>query len=379
MVAQAVTGTAGHINSLATGMKHFLAAYPSRTLKPGDVLITNDPWMTSGQLNDLSVVTPAFRGRKLVGFFGNTCHAIDIGGRGLSADAVEVFEEGLHIPITRLYEEGRANEELMKIIRGNVRAPDEVMGDLFAQVAGNEVGVHHLLSYLEEFDLPDIEDLSREILGRSERAMREAIAAIPDGDYEQTCHTDGYDQPIRIQVRVSVRGDEVTVDFSGSSPQVERGFNVVLNYTAAYSNYALKCAVCPDVPHNEGSFRPVTVTAPEGSIFNPRHPAAVAGRQIAGHYIPTPSSAPRAGAGAPRAGRGRGRHLADHGARAWAVSRSSCLEAAASTPRPARPGPGSAEPCRGPDQPGGGAAHLPGQETLRDRSGTEPMQECYSS
>jgi N-methylhydantoinase B len=136
--------------------------------------------MTSGQLNDLSVVTPVFRGRTLVAFFGNTCHAIDIGGRGLSADAVEVFEEGLHIPITRLYEEGRANEELMKIIRGNVRAPDEVMGDLFAQVAGNEVGSQHLLSYLE--DLPDLDDLSRGILDRSERAMREAIAAIPDGD-----------------------------------------------------------------------------------------------------------------------------------------------------------------------------------------------------
>jgi N-methylhydantoinase B len=286
MVAQAVTGTAGHINSLATGMRHFLAAYPPRTLRPGDVLITNDPWMTSGQLNDLSVVTPAFKGRELVGFFGNTCHAIDIGGRGLSADAVEVFEEGLSIPITKLYDAGRPNEELLKIIRGNVRARDEVMGDLFAQVAGNEVGVQRLLAYLEDSDLPDLRQLSGEVLGRSERAMRDAIRAIPDGDYEQTCHTDGYDEPIRIQVRVAVRGDEIAVDFAGSSPQVERGFNVVLNYTAAYTNYAIKCAVCPDVPHNEGSFRPVSVTAPEGSIFNPRRPAAVAGRQIAGHYVP---------------------------------------------------------------------------------------------
>ncbi|HLH71159.1 MAG TPA: hydantoinase B/oxoprolinase family protein [Candidatus Dormibacteraeota bacterium] len=286
MLAQAVTGTAGHINSLATGMKHFLRAYPPAALAPGDVLITNDPWMTSGQLNDLSVVTPVFKGQRLVGFFGNTCHAIDIGGLGLSADAREVYEEGLFIPISKLHDRGRPNQTLLDLLRANVRAPEEVLGDLHAQVAGNQVGAERLLQYLDEFGLPDLEALGEEILDRSERAMRQAIAEIPDGDYEKTCHTDGYDQPIRIQVKLSVRGDEITVDFSGSSPQVERGFNVVLNYTAAYTNYALKCAICPEVPHNEGSFRPVTVTAPEGCIFNPRFPAAVAGRQIAGHFIP---------------------------------------------------------------------------------------------
>jgi N-methylhydantoinase B len=174
----------------------------------------------------------------------------------------------------------------MKLVRANVRAPEEVMGDLFAQVAGNAVGAQRLLAYLDDFGLPDLEALSGEILGRSEAAMRDAIRAIPDGDYDQTCYTDGSDTPIRIQVRLSVRGDTINADFFGSSAQVERAFNVVLNYTAAYTNYALKCAVCPEVPHNEGSFRPVTVTAPEGSIFNPRFPAPVAGRQIAGHYIP---------------------------------------------------------------------------------------------
>ncbi len=286
MLAQAVTGTAGHINSLATGMKHFLRAFPPEDLAVGDVLITNDPWMTSGQLNDLSVVTPVFRGRRLVGFFGNTCHAIDIGGLGLSADAREVFEEGLQIPICKLYEQGRPNRTLFDMLRANVRAPDEVLGDLHAQVAGNQVGAEHLLRYLDEFQLPDLEALGEEILGRSERAMRQAISGIPDGDYEKVCYTDGYDRPIRVQVRLEVRGDEITADFTGSSSQVERGFNVVLNYTAAYTNYALKCALCPDVPHNEGSFRPVRVTAPEGCIFNPRFPAAVAGRQIAGHFIP---------------------------------------------------------------------------------------------
>jgi N-methylhydantoinase B len=161
-----------------------------------------------------------------------------------------------------------------------------VVGDLHAQVSGNQVGADRLLEYLEEFRLDDLERLGAEILGRSEQAMREAIRSIPDGEYEKTCHTDGLVEPIRIQCRLTVRGDEIVADYTGSSPQVDRGLNVVLNYTAAYTNYALKCALCPQVPHNDGSFRPVTVTAPEGSIFNPRFPAAVAARQIAGHFIP---------------------------------------------------------------------------------------------
>jgi N-methylhydantoinase B len=286
MLAQAVTGTPGHINSLATSMEHFLAAFGTDELHPGDVLITNDPWLTSGQLNDLSVVTPTFRGERLVGFFGNTCHALDIGGRGLSADASEVFEEGLAIPITKLYDAGRPNEELMRILRANVRAPDEVLGDLHAQVAGNQVGVARLLEYLEDFELDDLQALGDEIVERSERALRDAIAALPDGAHEHTIQTDGLDEPITIRCRVEIAGDAITVDYAGSSPQAARGMNVVLNYTAAYSSYALKCAISPEVPHNDGSFRPITVTAPEGSILNPRRPAAVAARHIVGHFLP---------------------------------------------------------------------------------------------
>src|SRR5438876_2451263 len=179
MLAQAETGTPGHINSLATAMHHFLAAFPSDQLSPGDVLVTNDPWKTSGQLNDISVVTPVFRDRRLIGFFGNTCHAMDIGGRGLSADATEVFEEGLSIPITKLYDQGRPNETLFELLEANVRAPYEVLGDVHAQVAGNQVGVNRLLEYLDDFELEDLEDLGAEILGRSERAMREAISELP--------------------------------------------------------------------------------------------------------------------------------------------------------------------------------------------------------
>jgi N-methylhydantoinase B len=286
MLAQAVTGTPGHINSLASGMKHFLAAFPPETLAPGDVLITNDPWKTSGQLNDFSVVTPVFRSAKVIAFLGNTCHAIDIGGRGLSADATEVFEEGLFVPMTRLLHEGQPNEELFRLIAANVRAPDEVLGDLHAQVAGNDVGAQSLGEYLDEFGLKDLEQLSAEIRKRSEKATRAAIETIPDGNYHKTIHTDGLDEPIRIQCEIRVRGNQIVVDYSGSSSQVDRGMNVVLNYTAAYTNYGLKCAIFPDVPHNDGSFQPIKVVATEGSILNPRFPAAVAARHIVGHFLP---------------------------------------------------------------------------------------------
>ncbi|HEX9123186.1 MAG TPA: hydantoinase B/oxoprolinase family protein [Actinomycetota bacterium] len=286
MLAQAVTGTPGHINSLATSMVHFLHEFPPETIVPGDILITNDPWKTSGQLNDLSVVTPAFRDGKLVGFFGNCCHAMDIGGRGLSADANEVFEEGLYIPMMRLYEAGEPNEDLLKILAGNVRAPFEVLGDVHAQIAGNQVGVDRLLEYLDDFGLPDLDALGEEICNRSERALREAIRALPDGDYHKVIHTDGIDEPVRIECLVTIHGDEILVDYTGSSPQVSKGMNVVLNYTAAYTSYALKCAISPEVPHNDGSFRPVTTWAPEGSILNPLPPAAVAARHIVGHFLP---------------------------------------------------------------------------------------------
>jgi N-methylhydantoinase B len=286
MLAQAVTGTPGHINSLATSMVHFLHEFPPETIRPGDILITNDPWKTSGQLNDLSVVTPAFRDGKLVGFFGNCCHAMDIGGRGLSADANEVFEEGLYIPMMKLYEAGEPNEDLLKILAGNVRAPFEVLGDVHAQVAGNQVGVDRLLEYLHDFGLPDLDTLGEEICNRSERALRQAITELPDGEYRKVIHTDGIDEPVRIECSVRIGGDQIVVDYTGSSPQVSRGMNVVLNYTAAYTSYALKCAISPEVPHNDGSFRPVTTWAPEGSILNPVPPAAVAARHIVGHFLP---------------------------------------------------------------------------------------------
>ncbi len=286
MVAQAVTGTPGHVNAMATSVHHFLREIPAENLQEGDALVTNNPWQASGHLNDFTVITPIFRDGALIAYFGNCCHALDVGGRGLGADARQVYEEGLFVPVTHLFRCGEPNEELFRLIRANVRAPFEVIGDLYAQAGSNDLGGARLLEMVEEFNLGDIEALSEEVCSRSESAMREAIQALPDGVYENEAYTDGFDQPIKLVVSIHVEGDEMHVDYSGSSPQSERGINVVLNYTAAYTTFGVKCAISPEVPNNAGSFRPLHVSAPEGCILNARHPAPVGARHIIGHFLP---------------------------------------------------------------------------------------------
>ena len=286
MIAQSVTGTPGHINSMATGMKHFLAAHPPQTLRPGDVLITNDPWQTSGHLLDLTIATPVFAGETLIGFFANTCHALDIGGRPFSADADDVYEEGLYIPIMKLYQGGRPNESLFRLVEANSRAPVPVLGDIHAQVACNDVGARSLLALMREFGLDSLDELSDAIIRRSEEALRRAIAALPGGEYTSETTADGLDAPVRIKTKVVVAGDGVTVDYSGTSAQDQRGINVPLNYTTAYTTFAIKAAIGPEVPNNDGSFRPVRVIAPPGCILNAQPPAPVAARAIVGHFLP---------------------------------------------------------------------------------------------
>jgi N-methylhydantoinase B len=286
MVAQSETGTPGHINAMATGVRHFLDVYPPETLAEGDVLLTNDPWMTAGQINDITILTPIFRNGKPVALFANTCHVADIGGRILSAEAREVYEEGLYLPIMKLFDRGQRNEILFQIIRGNVRLPDEVEGDLYAMATCNDVGGARLLELMDEFSLDTIEPLADAIIERSEQALRAAIREIPDGVYENELWSDGFEAPIVLKAKVIVDGDNLTVDHTGSSPQSRFGINSVLNYTHAYTSFAVKAAICPEVPHNEGSFRPVHVTAPAGTILNPKYPAPVAARHIIGHFLP---------------------------------------------------------------------------------------------
>jgi N-methylhydantoinase B len=286
MVAQAVTGTPGHINSMALCLKHVLAEYPVDSLSPGDVLLTNDPWKASGHLNDVTIVTPVFRGGDCVALFASTCHTADIGGRVLSAEAREVYEEGLFLPVMKLYEAGRLSEPLARLLRANTRVPDLVLGDFHAQIAGGEVGGERLREFMDEFGLERLEPLADEIIGRTERAMRASIAELRPGEYRYAITSDGFEAPITLQATCRVRGDEIEIDYTGSSPESPRGINVVMNYTEAYTTYGVKVIVSPDVPNNEGAFRPVRITAPPGCILNARPPAPVAARHIVGHFLP---------------------------------------------------------------------------------------------
>ncbi|MCW2130865.1 hydantoinase B/oxoprolinase family protein [Arthrobacter sp. VKM Ac-2550] len=288
MIGQSSGGTPGHINALATGMRHIASRYPAQSMAEGDVLITNDPWMTAGQINDITVATPVFRNHVLVAWFASCCHSPDIGGRILSAAATEVYEEGLRIPILKLRTAEGPNEVLEEIIRVNVRTPDETLGDIYAQVAANQVGARSLLRLMDEYQLDSIDDVAAEIMDRSEAALRNAIEQLTDGTYTAAMECDGFGgQPLTLQVTVTVRGNGITVDYAGSSPQSPFGVNVVLNYTRAYTSFAIKAALAPEVPHNAGSFRPVHITAPEGSVLNCLDPAPVASRHLVGHFLPS--------------------------------------------------------------------------------------------
>ena len=286
MVGQSITGTPGHVNAMATGVKHFVTAFPPETLADGDVLITNDPWLTAGQVNDFTIVTPVFRAGEPIAYFASTCHAPDIGGRQFSGEAREVYEEGLQVPLMKLMRAGAPNLDLLEIIRVNVRQPDETVGDIYAQISSNAVGAAGLRTLLDEFDLPDIEEIGSEIMDRSERAMRDGIRALPNGVYRSEAWSDGYDEPIKLACTITVEDDELAIDWTGSSPQSPYGINLVLNYTHAYASYAMKAAIAPEVPHNAGAFRPVHVSAPSGSILNCEHPAPVASRHVIGHFLP---------------------------------------------------------------------------------------------
>ncbi|MYC54070.1 MAG: hydantoinase B/oxoprolinase family protein, partial [Chloroflexi bacterium] len=289
MVAQSVTGTPGHINTMANCVRKFIVPQHSiDSLQPGDTLITNDPWEASGHLFDLTIVSPVFYRGRGVAFFASTCHAVDIGGATMGGDARSVHEEGLAIPLMKLFKAGQANQELFDIIRANVRVPDQVIGDIHAQEVGNQVGARKLIELLEEYDLPDIEAVSAAILDKTEAAVRAAIRDLPDGSYRNSIQIDGFDAPLTIACEITVAGDEMRVDYAGSSPQVDRGINVVLNYTHAYTTYTLMAALAAGIPNNEGAFRPIHVSAPIGSILNCRRPAPVSARHLIGHFVSQP-------------------------------------------------------------------------------------------
>lgn len=286
MLTQAVTGTPGHVNSMADAVAHFIRRIGPENMFEGDVYITNDPWEGTGHLHDITVVSPSFYKGKHVGFFGCTAHVVDIGGRGFGADATSVYEEGIYIPIMKLAERGEINQTLIQMVRGNVREPDQVVGDIYALATCNEVGDKRLQAMMDEFDLADLEDVSDFIMENSRRATVERINALPRGSAEAEMMIDGYSDPIKIKVRLTIQNDEILCDFAGSSPVDRNGINVPLVYTKAYACYALKCAIAGDIPNNAASLAPFRTIAPEGCILNAVHPAPVALRHVTGHMIP---------------------------------------------------------------------------------------------
>ena len=286
MLAQAVTGTPGHVNSMAESVKHFISHIGLETMKPGDAYITNDPWMGTGHLNDFVVTTPCFHKGKLVGLFSCTSHLIDIGGIGFGPDATDVFMEGLYIPFLRLIEGGKVNETLMAMIRANTRLPVDTVGDTYSLASCNDVGCRRLVEMMDEFGLDNLDDLGGYICDRSEAAVREEIRKLPQGTWTNTMITDGYDQPIALTGTVTVSDAGIHVDYTGTSPVSGRGINVPLAYTTAYTVFGLACVVGSRIPNNAGSLAPLTVSAPEGCILNAPKPAPVCSRHVIGQMLP---------------------------------------------------------------------------------------------
>ena len=266
-------------------VRHMLDKFPPHTLRPGDVIITNDPWLGTGHLFDINVMRPVFRGSQLIGYTMSITHLPDIGGRGFSATAMEVYEEGLRLPICKLVSAGKLNEELLELICTNVRIREQVVGDLKANITCNEVGGRLLLEFMDEYGIDDLVPLSKAIIKQSEKAMRVKIKEIPDGVYSNQIKVEGWEGPITLACRVKVFGDSIHIDFTGTDLAINMGINVPLCYTKAFCAYAIKCLTIPSIPNNEGSILPITVSAPEGCILNAKPPYPTGGRHIIGHCV----------------------------------------------------------------------------------------------
>jgi N-methylhydantoinase B len=286
MLAQAVTGTPGHVNAMAEAVGHFIRDIGEHRIFDGDAYITNDPWKGTGHLHDITVVSPSFRSGRLIGYFACTAHVVDIGGRGFGPDGREVYEEGLFIPIMKFAERGVVNQDLVHIVRNNVREADQVVGDIYSLAACNEIGHRRLTGMLDEFALDDLQALGTFILANSRRATLDKIAALPRGHFRNRMVVDGYDEPVTMVVDLKIGESGIVADFDGTSPASRYGINVPLIYTKAYACYGLKCALAPEIPNNAASLAPFEVMAPPGCILNALRPAPVSVRHVLGHFIP---------------------------------------------------------------------------------------------
>jgi N-methylhydantoinase B len=286
-LAQSQWSPPGFSTRLPRTTRAMLARYPKETLQPGDVLITNDPWLGSGHLPDYKVVSPVFHHGRLVAFFGTAAHVSDVGGHRGDLEAVDVFQEGTRVPPTFFYRGGEPVEVVHEFIAANCRVPDMVMGDLQAIVGTQRIGARRLQEFLDDYGLADIEALSAEILNRSEAALRHAIEALPDGVNRYEVTADGYFEPVTLRLRVEIKGSEMYFDFTGTSGE-QRNAAINSSYNMTYANtvYPVKCMLAPRVPNNDGMVRPLHVHVPEGCILNCRFPAPVRARAKIGKHIP---------------------------------------------------------------------------------------------
>jgi N-methylhydantoinase B len=284
-IAQSRRSVPSFIGTMSRTLVAMLEKFPVDTLNDGDVLITNDGWLGTGHLNDITMIKPLFREGRHLGFVGSIFHTVDIGGAP-SPTAKDCFEEGLNIPVAKILIEGEENPLLVDILNANLREPEETLGDIRSQFSAYHTCSERLFRLLNEEDLEDLEVFSDDVLDRSEASLRRAIAEIPDGTYKDVLTADGFDHPLDIHCSVTISGSDITVDFTGTAEQIEFPVNSPMTFTTAYSCYAIKCALDPGTPINDGAFRPITVTAPEGTLVNPRRPAPVWGRHLSGHYMP---------------------------------------------------------------------------------------------
>ena len=286
MLAQAVTGTPGHVNAMAQSVQHFLQRYPLSKMSSGDVYITNDPWLATGHLHDFTVVTPVFFENTAVALFASTCHVVDIGGRGFGADAEELYEEGLQVPIVELFRKGEVNADLITLIRANVREPLLVEGDIYSLVASNERGGLRLCEMLSEYNGQSFTQLANWIIETSQQAMCRAIAALPAGEYSHSTTIDGYDEPVCLSAQMTIHPEQILVELNGTSAQSKFGINVPLPYTQAYISYGIRCIVGSRIPNNAGSLAVIKINAPASCLLNAQRPAPVSARGVIGHLLP---------------------------------------------------------------------------------------------
>jgi len=286
MLAQAVTGTPGHINTMAEAVKTLRSRFSIQDMTPADIYLTNDPWIASGHLNDFLLMMPVFYKGRIVGFTSCTSHLVDLGGLGMGPEGADIHDEGLLVPPCKLMDAGTLNTLLMEIVKANSREPIANEGDIYALIACCETGARRLSDMMAEFEIDDLDALSSYIIDLSYRGTIEAIAALPKGTWRNVLKVDGYEHEIDLHAALTIAEDHVALDFDGTSGLSRKGINVPLNYATAYSVFALRCIIGPDIPNNAGSLAPFRVTGPRNCILNAQAPAPVAMRHTLGQMTP---------------------------------------------------------------------------------------------